>query len=286
MTDKTRPSIGVAIIAHKRWLVSMRLLASLEASTSLDGFAFHLFQDGAVNIFSGARTATDEEIAHSVRVFEQSSLPRKEVHEQEGNVGIGIIQLRATDYLAKHYSRIIVIENDTAISPYFLGMAHHLFDDLENQPDTFSFNPGFRRGCSLGAIKEHMTELMPAWNHWNCECFLAKNWARIRHLSTFEQYHELIRNVEYPHRMNQQIRELFTRAGWRGGLSTTQDSARNVAINEIGMKRMVLVVNRAINTGVIGMHIHPALYHKMGFDGQTPYVFESDATREDFVWLN
>jgi len=122
--------IGVAIIAHKRWSVLMRLLASLEASTSLDNFAFHLFQDGAVNIFSDLRTATDEEIARSIQVFERSSLPHKKVHEQEGNVGIGIIQLRATDYMAEHYSRIIVIEHDTDIRPYFLGMVPHLFDEL------------------------------------------------------------------------------------------------------------------------------------------------------------
>lgn len=276
--------IGVAIIAHKRWSVLMRLLASLEASTVLDDFAFHLFQDGAINIFSGARTATDQEIARSISVFEKSSLPRKKVHEQEGNVGIGIIQLRATDYLAEHYSRIIVIENDTALSPHFLGMVPGLFGELEKHPNTFSFSPGFRRNCSLGTIDEHLLELMPAWKHWNCECFLARNWARIRHHPTFEQYHELIRDVEYLYRTNQLIRELFTRAGWRDTISTTQDSARNVVINEIGMNRMVLVVNRAINTGVYGMHIHPALFQSMGFDGQTPYVFESDATRRDFAW--
>lgn len=277
--------IGVAIIAHKRWSVLMRLLASLEASTTLDDFAFHLFQDGAVNIFSGARTATDQEIARSISVFEKSGLPRKQVHEQEGNVGIGIVQLRATDYLAERYSRIIVIENDTAISPYFLGMVPGLFDELEKHPKTFSFSPGFRRNCSLGTINEHLSELMPAWKHWNCECFLAENWARIRHQPTFEEYHELIRNVEYIYRTNQLIRELFTRAGWRDVISTTQDSARNVVINEIGMNRMVLVVNRAINTGVYGMHIHPALFQSMGFDGQTPYVFESDAAQRDFTWL-
>lgn len=278
--------IGVAIIAHQRWSVLMRLLESLEASTHLDDIAFHLFQDGAINIFTGERTATDEAIAESLRVFERSSLPRKEIHEQKGNVGIGIIQLRATDYLAEHYSRIIVIENDTVISPHFLGMAHHLFDDLEHEFDTFSFSPGFRRICSIGTIRQHMTELTPAWKHWNCECFLARNWVRIRHLKTFEKYHELICNVDYPYRMNSRIRELFTRTGWRADLSTTQDNARNVVINEIGMKRMVLSVNRAMNIGRSGLHINPAMYHKMGFDGQTPYIFESDATREDFTWLS
>lgn len=277
--------IGIAIIAHKRWMILMRLLASLEASKSLDGVAFHLFQDGAVNIFSGARTATDKDIARSIQVFERSSLPRREVHEQEGNVGMALIQLRATDYLAEHYSRIMVIENDTAVSPYFLGMAHHLFDDLEDQPDTYSFSPGFRRMCSLGAIEKHLSELRPAWRHTNCECFLARGWARIRHLDTFEEYHGLCGNAEHPNSQNQQIRELFTRAGWRGGLSTTQDNARNVAINEIGMRRMMLTVNRAINTGVVGVHFGARLFHDMGFDGQTPYIFESDAIRENFTWL-
>jgi hypothetical protein len=264
----------------------MRLLESLEASTELGNVDFHLFQDGAVNIFTGERTASDAAIAESIRVFERSSLPRKKIHEQEGNVGIGIIQLRATDYLAEHYSRIIVIENDTAISPYFLGMAPYLFDDLEDQPDTFSFNPGFRRMCSIGTIRESMTELAPAWNHWNCECFLARNWARIRHLGTFEKYHELICNVDYPYRMNSQIRELFTRTGWRADLSTTQDNARNVAIHEVGMKRMALRVNRALNIGRTGLHLNPAMYRKMKFDGQAPYVFESDATRKEFTWLS
>lgn len=277
--------IGIAIIAHKRWLVTMRLLASLEASESLDGVAFHLFQDGAVNIFNGARTATDEDITQSIRIFERSSLPRKKVHAQDGNVGMALNQLYATDYLAEHYSRIMVIENDTVLSPHFLGMAHHLFDDLEDQPDTYCFSPGFRRMCSLGTIEEHLSELWSAWRHTNCECFLARSWARIRHLDTFEEYHELCGNAAHPTSQNQKIRELFVRAGWRGGLSTTQDNARNVAINEIGMRRMMLVVNRAINIGVAGVHFGAHLFHEMGFDGQTPYIFESDATREDFTWL-
>lgn len=277
--------IGIGIIAHKRWLITMRLLASLEESKSLEGIAFHLFQDGAVNIFTGRRTALDADIARSIQVFERSSLPRKMVHEQEGNVGMALIQLRATDYLAEHYSRIMVIENDTALSPHFLGMAHHLFDDLEDQPDTYSFSPGFRRMCSLGAIDRHLPELRPAWRHTNCECLLARSWARIRHLHTFEEYHELVGSAEHPVSQNQKIRELFTRAGWRGGLSTTQDNARNVAINEIGMRRTMLTVNRAINTGVVGVHFGAQLFHNMGFNGQTPYIFESDATREEFTWL-
>jgi len=171
------------------------------------------------------------------------------------------------------------------VSPYFLGMSHHLFDDLEDQPDTYSFSPGFRRMCSLGAIQKHLSELKPAWGHTNWECFLTRSWTRIRHLDTFEEYHKLCGNAEHPNAQNQKIRELFTRAGWRSGLSTTQDNARNVAINEIGMRRMMLTVNRAINTGVVGVHFGARLFHSMGFDGQTPYIFESDATREDFTWL-
>lgn len=277
--------IGIAIIAHKRWPMLMRSLASLEASNSLEGIEFHLFQDGAVNVFSDRETATDEEIARSIQVFERSSLPHKEIHQQEGNVSIGIIQLRAFDHMAKRYSRIIVMENDTVLSPHFLTMAHHLFDDLEDRPELFSFSPGSRRLCSLGTINEHLSELVPKWGHWNCECFLARNWARIRHTSMFERYHELIGNVDYRDRSHHQIRELFIGAGWRDQLSTNQDSAKNVAINEIGMKRMMLTVNRAMNVGVTGMHFSPDLYRGMGFGGQTPYIFESDATREEFTWL-
>jgi len=277
--------IGIAIIAHKRWLVTMRLLASLEASKSLENVDFHLFQDGAVNIFTGGRTARDEDIARSIRIFEQSNLPCKTVHAQEGNVGMALNQLYATDYLAEHYSRLMVIENDTVLSPYFLGMAHHLFDDLEDQADTFCFSPGFRRNCSLGVMDKHLSELKPLWGHTNCECFLASGWARIRHVPTFEEYHELAGTAEHPASQNQKIRELFIRAGWRAGLSTTQDNARNVVINEIGMRRMMLTVNRAINTGVVGVHFGAQLFHQMGFNGQTPYIFESDARREDFVWL-
>jgi len=277
--------IGIAIIAHKRWIITMRLLASLEASKSLDGVAFHLFQDGAINIFSGGRTATDEDIVRSIQIFEASSLPRKKVHAQDGNVGMALNQLYATDYLAEHYSRLMVIENDTVLSPYFLGMAHHLFDDLEEQPDTFCFSPGFRRRCSLGMIDKHLSELKPLWGHTNCECFLASGWARIRHLETFEEYHKLAGSVEHPAPQNQKIRGLFIRAGWRDGQSTTQDNARNVAINEVGMRRMMLIVNRAINIGEVGVHFGAQLFHQMGFDGQTPYIFESDATREEFTWL-
>lgn len=275
--------IGIAIIAQKRWLMLMRLLASLEASESLDRVTVHLFQDGAVNVLTGKRTATDEDIARSIQVFEESNLPHKELHEQEGNVGMLLNQLYATDYLAEHYSRLIVMENDTVLSPHFLTMAHHLFDDLEDQPDTFCFSPGFRRACSLGMIDKHLSELRPTWGHTNCECFLTRSLMRIRHLDTFEEYHRLVINQEPS--LNQKIRELFTRTGWLGGLSATQDNMRNVAINEIGMRRMMMIVNRAINIGSVGTHFNARLFHQMGFDGQTPYIFESDATREDFTWL-
>jgi len=45
-----------------------------------------------------------------------------------------------------------------------------------------------------------------------------------------------------------------------------------------------LTVNRAIGVGQNGIHFTPQKFHEMGFENQTPFVFDSDAAIEGFVW--
>lgn len=284
--------LGVAIISFDRPHYLRRLLASLAQCEEAGETEFHLWQDGAVNQFSGRRWAKDEDIAASVHAFERArGLPKRWAHVQRQNVGVAINQFEAVEWMAERYCYILAIEDDVVVSPYWLRLCRVLIEQLgrntegHREPgwgEVFGFSLGFKRDCGKADVPQHLGEIRYGTPHWWAECFSAENWRRIR--PHFLEYYELVRERDYADTPHAEITALWRRKGW-GQMATSQDGGKDMAVHAAGLRRAVTVVNRGMSIGRKGIHFTPARFAALGYEDQTPYVFKSDATRERFEWL-
>lgn len=273
-------NIGVSIISFNRPYYLRRTLASLEQQTHLEGLDFHLFQDGAVNKFSGERHATSKNIAASVAAFDDADLPRKTAHIHEENVGTGINQFSALEYMVSNYEYIVMLENDVILSPHWMRLTRVLFEQIKDRGDIFSFSLGFRRWCPEEEITQNLNKVRYGNPHWWGEAIVSERWARAR--PHFLEYYELIKDIDYRLRDNVAIWKLYEDKGWRRA-ATSQDGGREMAVWAAGMRRVCAVVNRGVSIGAMGVHFRPWEFWEMGFDDQEPYIFEEDANLEAFA---
>jgi len=283
--------LGVAIISFDRSHYLRRLLGSLAQCTGAECCTFHLWQDGAVNRFSGVRHATDAAIDASVRTFERCGLPRKEAHVQPDNVGIAINQFEAYEWMTERYEYVLAIEDDVVVSPHWLRLCNVLIAQLESGQrslarkgwdEVFGFSLGFKRNCGKGEIAQHLGEIQLGTPHWWAECFPSEHWRKIR--PHFLEYYALVRERDYRDTPHAAIIDLWRRKGWKQN-ATSQDGGKDMAVHSAGLQRAVCVVNRGMSIGRNGMHFTPEQFARLGYEDQRPYVFGSDATRERFEWV-
>jgi hypothetical protein len=249
------------------------LLASLEQQKNAGDVDHHLFQDGIKNEYSG-RMAADERLWNRTRgLYDKAHLPHKYTHLQLRNQGIGLHQCQATEWMAMQYNYILMVEDDVVLSPHWLRLCRVLFEQFADWPRIFGFSPGFKkRGTNEDG-------LLYKCDTWFCEAFTAHAWRRTR--IDYANYIRIIRGVDYIERDHERIRGLFAEYKW-GNPSTSQDSAKDMALTAAGMCRVVCEVNRAISIGKRGIHMTPERFTRMGFENQTPYTHPGDATREQF----
>ena len=270
-------TIGVGILSFNRPAYLRRLLASLEAQTNLRDVDVWLFQDGAVNRFSGIRYAIEADIRACVSLFARSALANKWSIVRETNAGIAINSFEALEELTGNYERVLLLEDDVVLSPHWLRLARLLYDDLAERPHVFSISPGFlREGDDEDAV-------VYRWPHMWAECFLSARWREIRG-HYLEDFYPHVAECDYVHRDLNAIRAAFARRGEATNPVLSQDSGRELAMRRAGMVRAKTAVNRAIGIGRRGLHFTPGLFRQLGFDQPGPFIHAGDATREGFVW--
>ena len=272
--------IGVALIAFDRPDYVRRLLASLEQQTDLDGVAFHCFQDGAVNAYSGREAGDPDGIEEVRALWGKAKLPGKGIAQWRiQNASIGIHQFEALEWMCERYAQVVMLEDDVVLSPHWLRLAKVVYGQMVQWPDVFSFSLGFKRHCKRGQTNANLDKLMIAHTHWWAECMTAANWGKARQY--FLPYYQLIKGRDYRDRDHDAIRALYASVGWERPY-TTQDCAKEMAAWRAGMMRVVAVVNRAIGIGQWGEHFRPEWFHRLGLDEQAPYTFDGDAMLEGF----
>jgi len=256
------------------------LLKSLEKQTDTQA-SYFLFQDGAVNPWSHRRKSRDKNISECLNYFDRADIPNKQSHLRDGNIGVAYNIKGAFDTMAKDYERIMMVEDDVLLSPHWLKMAHSLFEQMEQRPHIASFSPGFRRLCDMADTNDKLNTIQETVQHMWCECFTAKTWEKMQpHLAP---YYELVTGIDYMMRDDDPIIELHKSRGSKE-TGTSQDVARVVAIELLGMKRAQCTVNRGMSIGRQGIHFDNERYIKYKLGEQTPYIFDADATREGFDW--
>jgi hypothetical protein len=265
--------IGVGIIGFDRPQYLRRTLAGLAQQDYAGDVEYHLFLDGAVNPFSGRTVGSQWGIDAAAQVFARSGLPNQQIHAQDDNLGIGLHQYQAIEWMTTHYERVMMVEDDVVLSPHWLRLAMGLVDKYQDREGIFGFSPGYKKqGTNEDA-------LLYFWAHWLCETFTAQAWSWAR--LYYQDYLHLIDGVDYGYRDHEAIQAFYKRYGWVHP-ATSQDAAKDMAIHRAGMRRVSCEVNRAINIGRTGVHLNPALFSHLGFENQAPFTFDGDRTRTQF----
>lgn len=269
--------LGVALIAFNRPDYFTKLIKSLEAQTD-QGVEYHLFSDGAINKFSKVRHAHDGDIRAVRELFEQSKLPTKTAHNRIENIGNGINQFEAVEYMSSKYDNFLVVEDDIILSKHYIELARKVIPLIKD--DIFSINLGSIRFCKKSETKKNLNKLVNEHTHWFAEIWSAKQWDKVR--PHFIKYYEHINSRDYTRRPHKEIRNFFAANGYPIP-QTSQDAGKDFALKKSGMKRLTAAVNRGFYIGRKGMHFTPDKYKQYGFGDMKPYEFASDAKIKRFM---
>lgn len=271
--------LGVGIFAFNRPHYLRRLVCSLENNTYLQNTDFHFFQDGMVNPFSGRLAGLKRDVHNSLALIKATKLPRRFVHIRDENMGVAIQQLEAYDWMTNRYDVVLFLEEDVEVSPYFLRVMRVLYDSVKGLDKLFSVSGGMIRETEVDNPLDYLHLAVVRSRNWCTEMFASDSWRSVRPL--FLPYYELVRDWDYAYRPHEDIRRLF--ASW--GYSTTvtsQDKAKDICVDLLGMKRVRLMVNRALYIGEYGLHGTASMYRDNGWADQIPFVFDQDGTIDRF----
>lgn len=272
--------LGIALIAFNRPEYFEKLIDSLEKQTHLACTDFHLFSDGQVNKFSGRKITKQAKINKVRELFWESSLPNKSSTEREQNVGNGINQFEAVEYMADNYKHFLVLEDDIKLSPHYLRLARIGINTIIKDESIFSFNLGFLRHCNEKELHDNLNKIIHKGTHWFGEVWSSDNWQKVRR--DYLTYFQFIQSVEYAQRPSKLITRFFRSQGFNIP-QTSQDAGKDYALFKNNLQRATTVVNRGFYLGRRGLHFRPDIYERYGFDKAVPYIFESDSELSEFV---
>ncbi len=104
----------LAIMSFDRPAFLEQVLESLKAQRggAMDGREVHLFQDGAVNRYSGITYADAADIDKCVAIF-HAAFPGGKVHRSEDNIGVCENFLRAEEYFSTNTMQSASISSKT-----------------------------------------------------------------------------------------------------------------------------------------------------------------------------
>jgi hypothetical protein len=271
--------LGTAIISFNRPQYLEQTLKSLEKQTDKLPVKYHLFQDGAVNKFSHKLRSEPYLLKSCVNLFNNAKLEHKKTHIQEMNVGNGINQFQAVEYMANNYEYFLIVEDDVILGKDYLKLIRVMIDQFMKREEVFSVSLNFKRMCNKKFIEQNLNKAGYISLHWWAECWSSKKWQKVK--PYFMQYYEYIKNIDYVNRPAKEIVKSFHKHGLMIPQSS-QDAGKDYALHRAKMKRINTIVNRAYYIGEKGLHFSVNKYKQMGYKEQVPYEFESDSQLEKF----
>lgn len=260
-----KPPIIVMSFARPDYLKPV--LQSL-ALNDLTGRSVHLFQDGAVNEYSGERRAPDEPIQKSVQLFKEI-IPDGTVHESKKNLGICENFLRAERFAFETLDAdtAYFFEDDLVLSPHYLETMDNLHHKLADRPEIAYFAAYGNHLLTLEQQMARKTELERLAHHW---AFGLRKSHWLEMTEFLKPYYEIVCGRDYNHkyRNNVAIREWHKSIG-AAHPATSQDGNKALATALLGRWRAGTVACWAKYIGEKGEHWTPELYAKQNFSSTT-----------------
>jgi predicted SAM-dependent methyltransferase len=258
-------STAVAVFSFNRPHYLAQTLRSLQANNAPE-MDYYLFQDGAVNQYSGRTMAAEQDINLSVEAWNMAALPNKQLIKKSRNVGIGIIQYEAKALLFDElkYDRVMFFEDDMVVSKHYIRLLQTMLRQYRDEPVVGAVM--CHGGVPVIFGEEEQKKLLPmvrpsfdnlwAWATWR------DRWQKIR--PTFDRYYQFIKDVEYKKRPEGEILEFYAREGANITVSS-QDAAMHYSFAKNGYGCLNTMVHRASYIGAVGEHMYPKKFETLGY---------------------
>lgn len=254
----------IAVMSFNRPAMLEAVLESLKAQRNgaSAGREIHLFQDGAVNRYSGLRYAEQADIDQCVQVFRRV-FPRGEVHLSERNIGICENFLRAERFFfaERNEECAYFFEDDLVLSPVYLEMMDILRGFAEASPRVAYFAAYGNHYASREEVVERQREVVTIDHHWGFG-LLRRHWVEIN--AALADYYAMVVGQDYARRHHRAIYAYYQGLG-ASPRGSSQDAAKAFACDRLGLWRCRTFAPFARYIGTTGAHMTPEAFEQAGF---------------------
>lgn len=283
ISPMSRDPVPVVILSFNRPDYLRRVLESV-AAQQLDRcdttFVVHVFQDGAVNRYSGVRHADDVDIARCIALCSEI-LPGAEIHALPDNVGIAENLLRAQSFvyevLQAEYA--IFLEDDLVLDRRYLFLMERIWSLVRDEPAVGYFSAcgnHLMTADEIGAAVARPLKWIPMQHNWAFG-LKQQHWIDMRPI--LEEYYAIVVGRDYRERHHNQIRRLYHARGIPM-VPTSQDSATEVATIALSRIKIMLQLPFGRYIGREGLHFNNEVFVTLGYDGELAEIPDVDLRLE------
>jgi len=262
----------IVVMSFNRPGYLARVLESLKAQKPcLDERRIHLFQDGAINAYSGIEYANIQDISECVAVF-CKHFPNGHVHFSKPNIGVCDNFLRAERFVFQelHAPFAYFFEDDLVLQPNYVSTLDVLRRSFQAEPRIGYFNAIGQYTAALETQEKNKNSIVGMGHMWGF-ALRQSHWNNLQQL--LAPYHKLVCGQDYRKRPHQKIRDLFRQWGV-SKQQTSQDSAKDIATNMLGCWRASTFFCLAEYIGEKGTHSTAETFADKGYANTQLYQKE------------
>jgi hypothetical protein len=231
----------------------------------IDADRIHLFQDGAVNRYSGVRYADDSAIEACVRLFREV-FPRGHVHASVPNIGTCENFLRAERFAFVTLKAPVAyfFEDDLVLSPHYVSALDVLRRALCGRRVGY-FNACGSFASGLAEQTARQDELIDMGHLWGFG-LKRSHWRAMQ--DKLEPYYRLVTGRDYRDRPHDAIRAFYRTLGISQG-ATSQDAAKVLVTQALGSWQASTFACFAQYIGRQGTHFTEVTFERLGLHETT-----------------
>lgn len=272
----------VVVMAFNRAAYLRETLHSLAAQPSIASGQreVHLFQDNAVNFFSGERYATDEEIEASIQAF-RDVFPNGTVHLAEANIGIALNFDRAERFvfLKLGAPSAAFFEDDMVLSPHYLDSLQRFLDFAASPASAGLVGYVAAYGTHRASLQDQLRrrrEVVQVGHAWGYGVNRS-HWLDVREV--IDPYIKIVADCDYRLRPKAKIGAIHKKLGLATN-ALSQDAMKTIATFYLGRCRLMPYICQAKYVGQHGVNFTPEAFAKKGYGSEV--LFPEDQVELDW----
>lgn len=263
--DKVRQDFPIVLMSFSRPDLLEQVANSLsqQIEANINERPVALFQDGAVNRYSGIRRADDVAIRANVEIFKHY-FPYGRTFVADHNLGVALNFERAERYAFEELNQdaALFFEDDLLLSPFYVNALDQLVH-LALKDDRIGYVSAYGIQGPLSSDANSEPLRYETLGHLWGFGLTKQLWQRNRRF--VEPYLELVRNTDYRQRDVRAVARLFSSWGM-GCPATSQDVVKHMAcvLNDASNLNLSFSLGKYI--GSSGLHMNPEWFAFLGYD--------------------